>query len=153
MITLRHFSMEDAGSVHDGLYPDMKESDIMKMLTEWNSCLYQGRYAEMFAVLSDGRIVGYVSLYERSRSVASAGVEIWPGERGKGFASEAMAALLTVAAEKGYRLILDQVLRSNQASIRLHEKLGFECDGYIYRNRNGHEVFLYTKLLCQEVKA
>ncbi len=74
--------------------------DVRDLITEWNSCIYQGRYFEMFAVESGSRIVGYVSLYEKSRSVASAGVEIFPEERGKGFASVAMIDLLKYAAEK-----------------------------------------------------
>ena len=147
MITLRHFTREDAGPVHAALYPDMPESDIADLIAEWNAGVFQGRYFGMFAVVSGGRIVGYASLYERSPNTASAGVEICRGERGKGFASEAMAAMLAHAAEKGYRVLLDQVSADNRASIRLHEKLGFETDGYVYRNRKDNEVVLYLKIL------
>ena len=59
----------------------------------------------------------------------------------------ALAALISLAKEKGYRIVLDQVRRDNRASIRLHEKLGFETDGYIYRNRKNNEVVLYLKIL------
>ena len=45
------------------------------------------------------------------------------------------------------RILLDQVRRDNAASIRLHEKLGFETDGYGYRNQKGREVVLYLKPL------
>ena len=147
MIKLRHFVPEDVESIHNNLYPDIAESDIMDMITEWNSCVFQGRYFEIFALISNNQIVGNVSLYEHSRNVASAGVEICCNERWKGYAAEAVAALLKYAAEKGYRIILDQVHKDNTASIRLHEKLGFESDGYIYRNQKNKEVLLYLKLL------
>lgn len=146
MIVLRHFEQKDVGSIRNSLYPDLSETEITDLITEWNSCVYQGRYFEMFAVIAGSRIVGYVSIYEKSRNIASAGIEIYSAEREKGFGSDAMAALLEYAAEKGYRVILDQVSEDNQASIRLHEKLGFESDGCVYRNRKNHEVFLYLKV-------
>ena len=147
MIILRHFEHKDIKSLQGNLYPYLSENDIRDLITEWNSCIYQGRYFEMFAIESDGRIVGYVSIYEKSRSIASAGIEIFSEERGKGFASDAMADLLEYASERGCQIILDQVQKDNRASIRLHEKLGFESDGYVYRNQKNNEVLLYLKLL------
>ena len=147
MVTLRHFLPEDARSVRNNLYPDMTEAQIRDMIADWNTCLWKGRYFEMFAVVSDQRIVGCVSLYEHSRSMVSAGAEIYRTERRKGYASEAYCLLMAHAARKGYRLVLDQVSTDNPASIRLHEKLGFEKDDSIYINRRGHDVFLYLKLL------
>ena len=147
MVTLRHFLPEDARSVRNNLYPDMTEAQIRDMIADWNTCLWKGRYFEMFAVVSAQRTVGCVSLYEHTRSIASAGVEIFRTERRKGFASEAYPLLLAHAAQKGYKVILDQVSTDNPASIRLHEKLGFEKDDSIYINRRGHDVFLYLKLL------
>ena len=86
MVTLRHFVQEDVAFIHNNLYSDMTESEIMGMITEWNSCAFQGHYFEMFAVMSDNGIVGNVSLYEHSRNVASVGMEICNDERGKGSA-------------------------------------------------------------------
>lgn len=147
MITLRHFTTDDAEIIHNNLYPDMSTADITEMITEWNSCVHDDRYFEMFAVIADDRIVGHVSLYEHSQSIASTGIEIYHAERKKGFATDALALLMDHASEKGYRIILDQVRADNHASIRLHEKLGFESDGYIYRNQRDHEVVLYAKPL------
>ena len=58
-----------------------------------------------------------------------------------------MQILLKEAAEKGYRIIQQQVRTTNTASIRLHEKLGFETDGYIYKNKHDHDVLIYLKAL------
>lgn len=147
MMTLRHFGHEDAESVRQHLYPGLSEEDIRNMMDEWNSGLYQGRYFEMFAIVSGGRIAGFVSLTEHSRSVVSVGIEVCSSERGKGIAQEAVQMITRQAAEKGYRIILDQVRRDNPAGIRLHEKLGFESDGYVYRNQRNHEVVLYLKTI------
>ena len=147
MISLRHFCPRDAEAVRGALYPDRTADEAAAMIAAWNTCVYQGRYFETFAVLRDDAIVGQVSLSELSRSVVSAGVEITGAQRGKGFASEALSRLLKYASDRKYRLVLDQVRTDNPASIKLHEKLGFESDGYVYRNRRDHAIFLYIKPL------
>lgn len=143
MIAIRRFAAEDAEALRRGLYPDMALSEVSEMIAEWNTCEYGGRRFDAFAVVSDERIVGYVSLYEQSRSVVSAGAEIFADERGRGAAAEAVRLLLRYASEQGYRIVFDQVRADNAASIRLHEKLGFESDGCVYRNRRGREVLLF----------
>ena len=35
----------------------------------------------------------------------------------------------------------------NVVSIALHEKLGFETDGYVYKNAKGRDVLIYSKCL------
>ncbi|MBR3078013.1 MAG: GNAT family N-acetyltransferase [Oscillospiraceae bacterium] len=147
MITIRTFTREDAETVRQILYPDLSLTAVSELIDEWNSGLCRGRAFEIFAVLSDERLIGTVSLYEHSEHTASLGAELIPEERGKGAAAEALSHLMRYAAEKGYRILLDQVRRDNAASIRLHEKLGFETDGYGYRNQKGREVVLYLKPL------
>ena len=101
----------------------------------------------MFAVLSRDDIIGYASLLEHSHSTVSAGIEILRTEQNKGFGAQTLATLIDLAVSKGYRIMFDQVRADNLASIRLHEKLGFESDKYIYRNRKNKEIILYIKPL------
>ncbi len=147
MTTLRPFSRNDAEYLQSRYYPDMPVADVGKMIDDWNTCSYQGHYYKMYAILHGKRMAGYVSLLEHSRNVVSIGVEVNENERRNGIALEAVAQVMRHASEKGYHIILDQVRKDNQASIRLHEKLGFESDGYVYRNRRDHEVVLYLKFL------
>lgn len=140
MVTIRNFTHEDAEALRQSLYPDMELSAISEMIDEWNSLVCCGKYFEMFAIVSDDKIAGYVSLNEHSKTVASIGAEVIAEERRKGAASEAISLLMQYASRKRYRIILDQVRRDNTASIRLHEKLGFESDGYVYRNQRGQET-------------
>ena len=90
MISLRHFGSNDVSVLQKKRYPDMTCHEIAEMIREWNSCEYDGRYFEMFAVISDGRTVGSISVFENSRSAAEIGPDIFPDERRKGFAYEAM---------------------------------------------------------------
>jgi len=147
MVVLRHFEEQDAGFICEKLYPGLTVGAAVDMIHEWDRGVHQKKYFEMFAVLSGGDIVGLASLQEHSRSVVSAGIEILSAEQDKGFGTRALAALIDTAGSRGYRVMLDQVRADNRNSIRMHEKLGFESDGYIYRNRKDNEIVLYIKPL------
>ena len=147
MIVFRHFLEQDAGFICGKLYPDLTTDGAVAMIHEWNSGIHQGRYFEMFAVLSGNEIVGYASLLEHSHSTVSAGIEILRTEQNKGFGAQTLATLIDLAASKGYRIMFDQVRADNLASIKLHEKMGFESDKYIYRNQKNKEIILYIKPL------
>ncbi|MBO6094088.1 MAG: GNAT family N-acetyltransferase [Oscillospiraceae bacterium] len=146
MICLRPFTENDAIIIQQSQYPDISISDIEKMIAEWNTKTCQSKYFEIFAITADNKIVGSVSLYEHSRSVASIGVEVYPDERRKRYASEGMRLIMNYARELGYRIIQDQVRTDNQPSIAVHNSLGFETDGYVYQNAKGKDILLY--LFC-----
>lgn len=147
MVSIRLFADNDVDTLQTNLYPDMRAEEIRDMVREWNSGSYQGKRFEMFAVLRGEEIVGTVSLYALSKSVASIGAEVFEPYRRSGYAYEANLLLLDHAKELGYRVILNQVRTDNAASIRLNEKLGFETDRYVYRNKKEHPVFLFIKAL------
>ena len=147
MVTLRHFSETDAAFLRRTLHNDMTEEDFRDTIISWNTFEFQGRYFEMFAVVNDDKIVGMISLYQHSESVASIGPEIFPAFQQKGFGKEAMKLALETAKQKGYKIAAQQVRCNNTASIALHESLSFETDHYEYINRNGNKVFLFYKAL------
>mgnify|MGYP002625610560 CR=1 FL=1 len=146
MIRLREFEERDAAVLQKKQMPDVGTEEITDMIRAWRTKTFDGKRFEMLAVLSDDTVVGSVSLYERSKSVASVGIEVFADERGKGYASAAMKRIAETARNRGYRVIWDQVAANNKPSISLHEKLGFETDGYIYRNAKDCEVLLW--LFC-----
>ena len=147
MTILRHFRAEDAELLRARLYPELESERIGALIEEWGTLKYGGKYFEMFAVEEDGRVVGSASLYEHSPSVVSAGNELFGGERGKGLGTAAMRLLEEAAAGRGFRIIKDQVAADNAGSIGLHEKCGFETDGYVYKNKKGVDVLIFLKAL------
>ena len=143
MISLRHFEESDAEVLQTYNLSGKSNDDIISMVHDWNTLSYKGRYFEMFAIQKDATIVGSISIYERSKSIASLGIEIFAPYRRTGHAYEAMRLLIEFATQKGYKIILQQVRTDNLASICLHEKLGFETDGHVYENKKGHKVLIY----------
>ncbi len=147
MVSIRHFSDNDIDALRTNLYPYLSLEEIRLMVQDWNSGSYLGKRFEMFAVLNGNEIVGTISLYEHSKSVASIGVEILEPHRRKGNAHEANLLLLEYAKQIGYKVIQNQVRTNNAASIRLNEKLGFESDEYVYKNKRDQAVYLFLKAL------
>ncbi len=147
MVSIRRFSESDLDAIRANLYPDMGDHDFRSMVQAWDSGSWQGKFFEMLGIFHDREIVGTISLYEHSKSVASIGIEVFESQRRKGYAYEANLLLLAHAKQLGYRVIVNQVRAENAASIRLNEKLGFESDFYIYKNKKDRPVFLFLKAL------
>ena len=146
MIRLREFTERDAAVLQQKQMPGVPIEEIGDMIRGWQTKTYRGKRFEMYAMTEGDDAVGSVSLYARSGSIVSVGIEVFSEERGKGSAEEGMKRILERAKDLGYRVIWDQVAANNQPSIRLHEKLGFETDGTLYKNAKGREVLLY--ILC-----
>ncbi|MBR3738916.1 MAG: GNAT family N-acetyltransferase [Clostridia bacterium] len=145
-LALRPFTGQDAAVIREKQITEASMEEVEGMIKAWESKTFQGKYFEMLALVANVSVVGSISLYEKTKKAASIGVEVFSDERGKGYAAEGMKLMIELARKRGYRIILDQVRADNAASIALHEKLGFETDGYLYENAKGHKVLIY--LLC-----
>lgn len=144
---LREFTCGDAAVLREHGYGGYSADELSEIVETWRRKRHNGTYFEMFAVVSGDEVVGNVSLYARSAHLVSCGVEIYPEYRRSGYAFAALDSALKKAKESGYRLAVSQILSDHAASISLHEKLGFESDGYEYINRKGEKVLIYMKTL------
>lgn len=147
MIALRNFVDNDAELFQEKHSKHLSIEEIRELFRKWNVKEYEGKYFEMFAIVKDEAVVGRISLYRHSENVISCGPEIFEGYCRQGFAKEAMLLAMDVAKSKGYKVVLQQIRVNNVASIALHNSLGFETDGYVYRNKKGNEVLIYIKSL------
>ena len=121
MVSLRHFTAEDAGLLRSVRYSGMSEEEIRAMIDDRNTLEFDGRYFEMFASVAEGSVTGSVSVYEQSKSAVQIGPDIFPEHRRKGYASEAVEAAMKLCAEKGYSAAIQHVRADNTASIAFHE--------------------------------
>ena len=147
MIELRPFFHEDAPVLKELIYPDLTIPEIEQLISSWNTKEYHGRYFEMLGVVHDNRIIGTISLFEHSPHSLSCGPEILPQYRKQGFGRKAMLNAMEIAKGKGYQIAVSQISVDNKASIALHQSLGFESSGYIYKNQKGNDVLIYFKSL------
>lgn len=147
MIVLRNFRDSDALTFQEKYSKHQSIEEIRELFRKWNIKEYEGKYFEMFAIVKGEDSVGRISLYQHSETVISCGPEIFQGYCRQGFAKEAMTLAMDIAKSKGYKVVMQQVRTDNVASIALHNSLGFETDGYVYRNKKGNEVLIYIKAL------
>ena len=147
MILLRNFKKEDASELQQSGHSALSTEQVEKLIYDWNKKQYDGKYFEMFAIVSAEKIVGNISLYQHSAEVVSIGPEIFCEYRRMGFAKEAMIRACQIAKEKGFKTVSQQIRVDNAASISLHSSLGFETNRLIYTNAKGNQVSIYLKCL------
>ena len=147
MIFLRNLKIEDASELQKYGYSGMSAEQVEALICDWGQKQFDGKYFEMFAIISDEKIVGTVSLYQHSLEVVSIGPEVFDEYRRKGFAKKAMMLACQMAKEKGFKIVSQQIRTDNAASIALHRSLGFETNGIVYTNSKGNQVSIYLKCL------
>ena len=146
MITLRNMVESDGPELQKKKYGSNTIAEIQEKVRIMNTKVYNARYFEMFAIINRLEMVGMISLYEHSESVVSFGIEIFEHYRRKGYAYEALLQALSIARNKGYKIVTVQIHVDNVASIALHKKAGFETDFYEYINRKGTKVYIMMRL-------
>jgi ribosomal protein S18 acetylase RimI-like enzyme len=83
----------------------------------------------------DGAVAGYVRvqpptpLPENAHVSGITGLAVAPGARGRGVASALLTAAGQYARERGARKLSLRVLSTNDAALRLYERLGFRREG------------------------
>jgi RimJ/RimL family protein N-acetyltransferase len=85
----------------------------------------------------DGVTVGWVTLHSRDpkNGTFGFGVAVYRAHRGQGYAVDAVRILLKYGFwEQRYQKCNSACLHTNEASIRMHQKLGFVEEGRIRRN-------------------
>jgi ribosomal-protein-alanine N-acetyltransferase len=95
-----------------------------------------------------GRAVGYLLLWHVADEVHVLDVAVHPDQRRRGVARALMHRALAFANERGARIVLLEVRRSNIAAIRLYEGLGFsllnERKRYYPNGEDALELALYV---------
>ena len=102
---------------------------------EWFDA-HQGKYILIVKEM-DGKVAGYASvskLFPKPAYDISGEVSVYVGEefRGKGIGTELLKELLKLTKEEGkFDSLFSLITGTNEASIHLHEKLGFEYAGIL----------------------
>lgn len=144
MLKLQVIETLDRDTLQGTAYESMTNDEWKKLIFESSSKLHDHRYFEFFKVMDGNTVVGFMNLYAHSPHIISCGPEIKPQYRKQGYAYLAEALALEVAKSLGYTIAY--VRETNTASIRLHEKLGFEQD-QTFVNAHKKEMRLYIKAL------
>lgn len=128
----------------EALYPVLSDPDVMRWwsraplesLEETRVYLSRdaaGEWRAWFITLAgDDRAIGWVSTGEkRQGGVAEIGYILSPAVQGRGFAREAVSAVIDLLFAEGKRRIFADTDPDNAASNRLLEVLGFRREGLL----------------------
>lgn len=116
---------------------------------------------QIMAVIENlaGEFVGYINAHSIDRRVGAFryGVGVRPEYRGHGYAAEAIVLFVRYFFEElRYQKVTATVYACNPASIRLHEKLGFQMEGRVRRviyTQGQYFDELYYGMTCEEFAA
>lgn len=109
------------------------ESELEVLVSIWNENIFQGKYFEVFLIMSDDKHIGLLSLYEIVNGTVSIGVTIDKLHWNKGYGTGAVKNALQMCKDLGYSKVESSTLVTNIGSIRMHEKNGFQ---FVKQDRN-----------------
>ncbi len=144
-LTLKSFEEDDLLFLSGTGYGAMPEKAKQKMLSDSQTKQYaDGNYFEVFTLRDGTDVIGFVSLYSKESGFVSIGLDIRKQYRHQGYGTRSAEPIAKLLAEKGFVAIRNTVRTDNEASIRLHEKLGFDCVDR-YTTERGRDVFVFSK--------
>lgn len=111
---------------------EVDEANRMAWLVDRN----KAGYPILVAIAGDGALVGYASFcdwrpWDGYRHTVENSVYVRADQRGKGVGAAMMMLLIERARGCGKHVMVASIEAENAASIRLHERLGFEKVGHL----------------------
>ena len=91
--------------------------------------LEQNRVARCYVVREDGRLIGYICLWEVADEVHITNVAVHPDVRRRGVGRSLLSAVLDDARQRKLRLVVLEVRPSNAEALGLYESFGFRVVG------------------------
>jgi ribosomal-protein-alanine N-acetyltransferase len=91
--------------------------------------LEQNRVARCYVVREDGRLIGYICLWEVADEVHVTNVAVHPDLRRRGVGRALLSAVLDDARQRKLRLVVLEVRPSNVVALGLYESFGFRVVG------------------------
>ncbi len=146
MIYLKPITLDNINDFNNTSYNNMTPQQKEEMITESTNKIHNNMYFEFLVVYKDEVVIGFMNLFAHSEHIISCGPTIKDQFKRKGYAFKAEKLALKYAKEKGFTIAVGGVDDDNIASIRLHEKLGFELDRK-YLNPKGRTIRLYIKVI------
>lgn len=154
-----NFDDEQARAVYVVPFPQSREAVRRWCEREATQPADGDNFRFAIARLDDDTVVGDVSVHGADPRVGTFayGINIKQGERRKGYASEAILLLLRYFfQERRYQKVTIGIYSFNEASIRLHEHLGFKREGCLRRlvyTRGSYYDQLMYGLTVEEFRA
>jgi ribosomal-protein-alanine N-acetyltransferase len=113
---------------------EVLEIERLSFKTPWSRAAFryeitQNRVARCFVARVDGRIAGYLCLWEIGHEIHITNLAVHPNRRGQGLARALLQAMLDDGRARGVTLAFLEVRPTNLEALGLYESLGFAVIG------------------------
>jgi RimJ/RimL family protein N-acetyltransferase len=144
----------DLGRAADEIwFPNSKARAQAWAAAQANSHSQHDQFRFRIETVASGEIIGTINTHSTDPRVGcfKYGLVIAPEQQRKGYASEAIKLVLRYYfSEKRYQKVNAEVFSFNEASIRLHERLGFTLEGRlrrtVYTDGQFYDALIYGML-------
>ena len=154
-LTLRSFTAEDFPScaqilMHDEvkktyMLPDLPDTQSAYPLFQKLSDLSADPYRYVYAIAFEGKLVGFMNDVEIDGNSIEVGYVIHPDWQNRGFATQALSALIKELFRVGFQTVKAGFFQENTASRRVMEKAGMRKipyeDDIEYRGKTHHCLY------------
>lgn len=132
------------------------EPRTLAMIGQWFVGKAGSDFPVIGAVDASGQLLGFASYgtfrqFPAYQFTVEHSVYVRTDQRGRGVGEQLLRALLARAQAQRYHTMIGVIDADNAASIRLHEKLGFECAGTLravgFKFDRWLDVVLYQRVL------
>lgn len=89
----------------------------------------QNRVARCVVVREDGRVVGYICVWEVGDELHVTNIAVHPAARRRGIARTLLGQVMEEGRQRGVRVVVLEVRPSNVEALALYESLGFKVIG------------------------
>ena len=131
-------------------------ADVRARIARWADVTRQGTAHMFFAVCLADAVIGYIAFNQREDG-HEVGYCFHAAHHGRGYAGEALRALLAHLAGKGFTRFSAGTALNNTPSVRLLESLGFRLTATervsFYRDEQGRDVFFDGGVFALEYPA
>ena len=122
---------------------DITPEHVQARIARWAAFTAAGTEHMFFAVCLVDVVIGYVAFNQREQG-HEVGYSFHPAYHGKGYAKEALAALLTYLRERGFTRFSAGTALNNIPSVKLLTGLGFRLVGTekvsFYKDAEGKDI-------------
>lgn len=128
----------------DGGYPPFRQKDETFDRT-FDGLLEDAENRLFLEEKHSGRMIGVMHLMASGKTdAAEIGYAVHRDFRRRGYASEALKAVLAALTQQGVNDVICTVYQFNHASCAMLEKLGFVCDGLVEHSNPEWNEKIYT---------
>ena len=122
---------------------DTAPENVRARIARWAAFTAADTEHMFFAICLEGAVIGYVAFNRREQG-HEIGYSFHPAHHGKGYAKEALSALLSRLQEKGFTRFSAGTALNNTPSVRLLTGLGFRLAGTekvsFYKDEQGRDI-------------